>query len=120
MIGIRGATTININEEKEILSNTIDLMKKVIYDNVLETNKIAAIFFSCTKDITAAYPAKAVREMGFTDVPLMCFQEMDVQDSLQKCIRICVFYNGEIAKKDVRHIYLNNAKKLRPDLLSID
>jgi monofunctional chorismate mutase len=48
----------------------------------------------------------------------MCFQEMDVQDSLQKCIRICVFYNGEIAKKDVRHIYLNNAKKLRPDLLS--
>jgi monofunctional chorismate mutase len=118
VVGIRGATTININNEKEISTNTVELMEKVILDNDLERDKIAAIFFSCTKDITAAYPAKTVREMGFADVPLMCFQEMDVQDSLQKCIRICVFYNGEIEKKDVRHIYLNNAKKLRPDLLS--
>ena len=120
MIGIRGATTININNEREILTNTVDLMEEVIDANCLERDKIASIFFSCTKDITAAYPAKAVRELGFVDVPLMCFQEMDVFDSLQKCIRICVFYNGEIEKKDVRHIYLNKAKKLRPDLLSIE
>lgn len=119
MIGIRGATTINNNNEEEIFINTVALMEEVIYSNSLERNRITAVFFSCTKDITAAYPAKAVREMGFTDIPLMCFQEMNVLDSLQKCIRLCVFYNEEIDKKDVRHIYLNNAKQLRPDLLNI-
>lgn len=119
MIGIRGATTINSNNEEEIIVNTVILMKEVIKSNSLEKDKITAVFFSCTKDITAAYPAKAARQMGFTDIPLMCFQEMHVEDSLQKCIRLCVFYNADIDKADVRHIYLNNARELRPDLQNV-
>jgi chorismate mutase len=120
MIGIRGATTIEIDDEKEIMKNTIDLLKEIISANDLSNDKVTAVFFSSTKDISAAYPAKAARHMGFTDVPLMCFQEMHVEGSLQKCIRLCVFYDGEMAKKDLRHIYLNNAKQLRPDIVHID
>lgn len=119
MIGIRGATTINSNYAEEIIANTVALMEEIIYSNSLERDKIVAIFFSCTKDITAAYPAKAARQMGFTDIPLMCFQEMYVENSLQKCIRLCVFYNKEIDKTNVRHIYLNDAKQLRPDLQNV-
>ena len=117
MIGIRGATTIENDNEEEIIKNTIDLLKEIISANSLNNEKVTAIFFSSTKDITAAYPAKAARHMGLTDVPLMCSQEMHVEGSLQKCIRLCLFYDGEISKKDIKHIYLNNAKQLRPDLV---
>lgn len=118
MIGIRGATTIENNNDKEISENTIVLIEEIINSNSLNKDKITALFFSCTEDITASYPAKAVRQMGLNEIPLMCFQEMHVENSLPKCIRVCVFYDGEISKKNVRHIYLNNAKQLRPDLLN--
>jgi chorismate mutase len=117
VIGIRGATTVENDNEEELMRNTIDLLKEIIDINSLDNRKITAIFFSCTRDITAAYPAKAARHMGFTDVPLMCFQEMYVENSLQKCIRLCIFYDGELSKSDIRHVYLNNARQLRPDLL---
>ena len=116
MIGIRGATTIERDNEEEIIKNTIDLLKEMISSNNLVNEKVTAIFFSSTKDLSAAYPAKAARHMGLIDVPLMCSQEMHVEGSLQKCIRVCLFYDGEISKKNVRHIYLNDAKQLRPDL----
>lgn len=117
MIGIRGATTIEIDNEEEIIKSTIELLKEIISSNSLSNEKVTAIFFSCTKDITTAYPAKAARHMGFTEAALMCFQEMHVEGSLQKCIRICIFYDGEIPMKDIRHIYMNSAKQLRPDLV---
>lgn len=116
MVGIRGATTIEKDNEEELLKGTMELIREITAANSLDKDKVTAIFFSCTRDITAAYPAKAARHMGFTDVPLMCFQEMHVEGSLQKCIRLCVFYDGEIHKKDVRHIYLRGAAQLRPDL----
>lgn len=117
MIGIRGATTIVQDNEEEVIRGTIELLKEILKANSLDKDKLTAIFFTCTRDIVSAYPAKAARHIGFTDIPLMCFQEMLVEGSLGKCIRVCVFYDGDISKKDVRHIYLNEAMKLRPDLL---
>lgn len=117
MIGIRGATTIERDNEEEIIKNTLELIKEVIGVNGLDKEKVTAMFFSCTRDITSAYPAKAARHMGFTDIPLMCFQEMHVEGSLEKCIRLCIFYDGEVHKQDIRHIYLKEAKGLRPDLV---
>jgi chorismate mutase len=116
VIGIRGATTIGQDNEEEIIRATIELLKVILKANSLDEDKLTAIFFTCTRDIVSAYPAKAARHMGFVDIPLMCFQEMHVEGSLEKCIRICVFYDGAISKKAVRHIYLHEAKKLRPDL----
>lgn len=116
MIGIRGATTISHDSEEEVVKGTIELLKEILKANSLDKDKLTAIFFTCTRDIVSAYPAKAARHMGFVDIPLMCFQEMHVEGSLEKCIRVCVFYDGAINKKDVRHIYLHEAAKLRPDL----
>lgn len=116
MVGIRGATTINNDTEEDIMNCTTELLEKAISYNSLDRELIKAVFFSCTKDITSAYPAKAAREIGFTEIPLMCFQEMHVDGSLQKCIRLCIFYEGEISPKDIKHVYLKEAKHLRPDL----
>lgn len=54
--------------------------------------------------------------MGINSVPMMCFQEMHVKDSLQKCIRVIVFLNCDDSK-EIIHVYLKDAKKLRPDLI---
>ncbi len=46
----------------------------------------------------------------------MCFNEMDVVHSLQKCIRVMVLYNSNSEQEDVKHVYQGEAKALRPDL----
>lgn len=115
MIALRGATTINENTQEDIFDNTILLLDHIIRSNHLDKNRITSIFFSCTRDITAAYPAKAARMMSLSDVALMCFQEMYVEESLEKCIRICLFYDGDLDKSQLKHIYLNKAASLRPD-----
>ena len=118
MVSIRGATTIKKDSEEEIIRGTFVLLEKIISLNSLRSDKITAIFFSCTKDITAAYPAKAARDMGLTDIPLLCFQDMYVEGSIEKCIRLCVFYDGKIDKKHIKHVFLNDAKQLRPELVN--
>lgn len=116
MTGIRGAITVETDTEKEILENTKELLLQIIEKNGLEKEKITAMFFSCTKDLKTAYPAVAAREIGFTDIALMCFQEMHVEGSLEKCIRVCIFYDEKMDKACIRPVYLKSAARLRPDL----
>jgi len=54
--------------------------------------------------------------MGMTSIPMMCLQEMEVKGSLSHCIRVTVFTNLS-EDKEVKHVYLKEAKKLRPDLV---
>jgi monofunctional chorismate mutase len=117
MISIRGATTIQNDKAEEILSATSELLQKTISANQLDINQITAIIFTCTKDISSTYPAKAARDLGIAQAALMCVQEMYVENSLPKCIRICIFYNHDILAEEIKHIYLKNAAILRPDLI---
>lgn len=117
MVSIRGATTIKKDIYEEILFSTRILLESIIKKNELDIKQITAIFFSCTKDITAAYPAIAARELGIVNASLMCLQEMNVKDSLEYCIRICVFYDGKLDQASIKHIYLNEAASLRKDLI---
>ncbi|MGB7604403.1 MAG: chorismate mutase [Lutisporaceae bacterium] len=117
MVSIRGATTIKKDVYEEILFNTRILLENIIKKNELNIKYITAIFFSCTKDITAAYPAIAARELGITNASLMCFQEMNVKDSLENCIRLCVYYDDKLDQASIKHIYLNEAMSLRMDLI---
>lgn len=117
MQNIRGAITVKNNNSAEILEATMELLQEIIKANNLNIDKITAIFFSCTKDLTIAYPAKAARDMGITHAALMCLQEMHVENSLPKCIRVCFFYDKDGTQDEIRHIYLREAASLRPDLL---
>ncbi len=115
MVSIRGATTIKDNSVSEILENTKVLLIELIRLNNLERDKIISIFFSCTGDVTAAYPAQAARELGLNNTSLMCLQEMYVDGSLELCIRVCVFYNDNIEQAIIKNVYLKEAASLRPD-----
>lgn len=116
---IRGATTVSRNKKENILQETELLISEIFRVNHLERSQLISIFFSTTKDLDAVYPAEAVRAMGYRDIALMCFQEMNVMNSLEKCIRVGVFVQETNSD---RHsffpipVYLKNAKSLRPDL----
>lgn len=113
---IRGAITVEANDAHNILQDTDILLKEIIKRNVLLWDDIISIFFSATRDLDAEFPAVAARRMGLTGVPMMCWNEMYVPGSLDKCIRIMIHVNTEKKHGEIRHVYLKGAKVLRPDL----
>lgn len=116
--GIRGATTVKEDNEDEILRATTEMLLKIVEDNHVVPEDICSVFVTTTGDLTATFPARAIRSMpGWELVPLMCSLEIPVQPSLPKCIRLMVHVNTEKSQKDMNHVYLNEAKILRPDII---
>jgi len=116
--GIRGAITVDKNSEREIIDKTKELLKTIIDANDLDISNIISIIFTATKDLDAAYPAVAARELGMVETPLFCCQEMYVEGSLDKCIRVLIHVERREDKKP-KHIYLGRAVNLRPDLAKL-
>lgn len=113
---IRGATTADENTRDGIFSAVQELIAQMIDANELDTADIADIIFTATPDITAAFPAAAVRGMGICDVPLLDMAAPDVEGALRMCIRVMVHINTELGNDEQKHIYLKGARSLRPDL----
>lgn len=113
--GIRGATTTPINTAEDILEATRELVVALRHLNDLQPDDIASAIFTTTPDLTATFPALAAREVGWTEVPLICTHEMDVPGSLQGAIRILLHVNTTRSASEVRHVYLKGAKQLRPE-----
>ena len=115
--GLRGATTIEQDEAKDVLEATENLVKEIAKANDVLPEDIISVLISTTLDIESTFPAKAVRSIdGWKYVPVMCTHEMNVPGGLPRCIRILMHANCEIPQKDVVHIYQNDAVQLRPDL----
>ncbi|MBT2661026.1 chorismate mutase [Bacillus sp. ISL-45] len=115
--GVRGAITVNENDEQEIITAAERLLKETVATNDITPDDVASIFISATDDVDAAFPARALRNLdGWTYVPVMCMQELSVPGSLQKCIRVMIHFNTEKPQEEIKHIYLEGAAGLRPDL----
>lgn len=115
--GIRGATTVKQNTETEMIDCTEVLLREMVQQNSLQPEDVCSVFISVTDDINAAFPAKALRRLpGWEYVPVMCMNEIPVPGSLTQCIRVMMHVNTKAAQQEVKHIYLEKAVKLRPDL----
>jgi chorismate mutase len=117
--GIRGAIVAEGNTREAILAAASQLVNAIFDANpMLKPGEIASVFFTVTPDLDAAFPALAVRQLGWVDVPILCAQEIPVPGSLEKCIRILIHWNTELTQEQINHIYLGAARALRPDLAS--
>ena len=117
--GVRGATTVNHDQADEILAGTRELLQAILKDNPdMLPEDIASVIFTTTADLRAAYPARAARELGWREVPLLDAQEIDVPEGLPRCIRVLIHWNTHLPQVAIRHVYLREAVKLRPDLKS--
>lgn len=117
--GVRGATTVTRNDPEEMLEATRELLHAVMRVNEMEMDDIASIYFTTTTDLNATYPAVAARQLGLFDTALICGHEMQVPGSLPLCIRVLIHWNTTRTQKEVGHVYLRDAKSLRPDRKSL-
>lgn len=113
--GVRGATTAQENSADAILAATRELLFLMIRANNIDVNDVASAIFTTTRDLNATYPALAARQLGWYDAALLCGHEMEVPDSLERCIRILIHWNTNNTPADIVHVYLHGAQELRPD-----
>ncbi len=113
--GIRGATTATANTSEEIIEATQELLTALLSANDLPLEDIASAFWTTTPDLTAEWPAFAARQIGFADVPQMNAHEMSVPGQLMMTIRVLMHVNTEKSQREVRHVYLRDAIRLRPE-----
>lgn len=111
LVSIRGAVTAQ-NTERSISEASRRLVDRIYFKNGLTDDNVVNIVISTTADITAFYPARAVREAGHA-IPLFSCVEPGITGALPGCIRVMVTANSD---RPVRNIYLNGARILRPDL----
>ena len=117
---VRGSTNSDSNSREDILLAAHDLITGIIEANEIVVDDVASILFSTTADLNAEFPAVAARNLGFTNTALECLVEMNVPGSLARCIRVLMHVNSDKQQKEIRHIYLKNAKSLRADLIDDD
>ena len=111
--GIRGAITVENNTEQALKEATIELLSAITEANKITPDKISHAIFTTTKDLNAAFPAKFARiDFGWDDVAMMCYNELDVPNSLPMCLRILVVLNCE-EDFEPKFVYLKGAEKLR-------
>ncbi|MBI3761968.1 MAG: chorismate mutase [Chloroflexi bacterium] len=113
--GIRGATVAEANSREAILAATRELLEAIIAANDVHPGDVASVFFTTSPDLTAEYPALAARELGWLDTALLCNQDIAVPTGLARCIRVLIHWNTERRAHEIRHCYLGEAERLRPD-----
>ena len=111
--GIRGATTVEVNEREAILAATRELLGLLVERNGFRPEEVASAIFTTTVDVNAAFPAEAARQMGWNEVPLLCSHEIGVPGSLKGCIRILLHVNTDRSAREMVHVYIKEAKTLR-------
>ncbi len=115
--GIRGAITVEKNDSTEVCNAVQEMLKEIMSKNELATSDIGAAIFSATNDINAIFPAAAARKMeGWDLVPLFDAQQLEIEGSITKCVRVLLLVDTDKPQKEIKHIYLRRAKMLRPDI----
>ena len=117
--GLRGAINVEQNSAEDILEATRELLVELLRANEIEEfREIASAVFTTTADLNAAFPAEAARELGMNQVPLLCATEINVPGAMPLCIRILLHINTDKSQADMVHVYLRDARNLRPDVSS--
>jgi chorismate mutase len=113
---LRGATTVDADEPAHITERVVALLTEMLARNGADHDSLVSIVFTTTNDIRSMFPAAAARTMGLGDVPLLGALEADIEGGTPRCVRVLMHLNTEVARADLRHVYLEGAGNLRDDL----
>lgn len=113
---LRGATTVDRDEEVHVHERVIALLEEMCQRNAVDHDDVVSVLFTATDDLHATFPAAGARKIGLGDVPLICARELDVVGGTPRCIRVLMHLNTERSRADLRHVYLEGAVALRDDL----
>jgi len=113
---IRGATCLAADDADEMAEAVAELFGAMMARNGVRDEQLVSVLLTCTPDLVSAFPAAAVRRAGFSDVPLMCAQEIDVRGALPRVVRVMAHADLDLPRADVQHVYLRGAEVLRADI----
>lgn len=113
---VRGAIQIDADERQAIFDGSQEMVAAVLERNQLAVSDLVSIVFTATPDLTADFPAYAARQMGLTDVPLLCACEIDVPGAMPRVLRLLALAETPLSAAEIRHVYLRGAGALRTDL----
>src|ERR1700728_97819 len=109
---LRGATTADVDRPEDIADRVQELLKELFDRNGVDHDDLISIVFTATGDLVSVFPAAAARTMGLGDVPLLCARELDIVGSTPRCLRVLVHLTTEMARADLHHVYLHDARAL--------
>ena len=113
---IRGATTATENSKEAIREVVAELLDALEDHNQFDPEQIVSATFSVTRDLDAIFPAAIARSRPrWSQVPLLDVQHMHVETDLKRCIRLLIHFNTPYPQAEIRHLYLRQATRLRPD-----
>ena len=113
---VRGATQVDADDRQQVLDAVTELLQAVLDKNDLDHDDLISVLFTATPDLTSEFPAYAARQMGIVDVPLLCAAEIAVPGAMPRVLRLLAHVDTELARAEVRHVYLRGAAALRTDL----
>ena len=113
---LRGATTVAYDEPDLIASATVELVTELVARNGLGTEDIVSAIFTVTPDLISENPARAARKFAVLEVPAICVSEVAYPDSIPRCIRLMLHVELTVPARALTHVYLADARALRPDL----
>jgi chorismate mutase len=113
---VRGAIQVDHDDRDEVLGATTELLTAVLQRNGLSADDLISVVFTATPDLTSEFPAYAARQMGITEVPLLCATEIAVPGAMPRVLRLLAHVETDLPRAAVRHVYLRGAAALRTDL----
>lgn len=113
---VRGATQLEEDTREHMLDRVAELVTDVMSANGLEVDDFISIIFTATSDLVSEFPAYAARQLGFSDVPLVCARELEIEGSMPRVVRLMAHVETDVPRSDVTHVYLHGAANLRRDL----
>ena len=116
---VRGATQLVSDTREQMLDRVAEMVTEVMAANRLEVDDFISVIFTATSDLVAEFPAYAARQLGFSDVPLICARELEIEGSMPRVVRMLAHVESDLPRADVTHVYLHGAAALRTDLTRV-
>ena len=113
--GLRGAICIVQDSPDAVRTATGEMLSELLARNDIRAGAVISAIFTVTPDITSEFPARAARELGWHEVPMLCSTEIAVPGSVGRVVRVLLHVELPVNAAP-RHVYLNGAEELRPDL----
>ena len=116
---VRGATQLDVDDREHMLTRVTEMVTQVMDANGWDVDDFISIIFTATSDLTSEFPAYAARQLGFSDVPLVCARELEIEGSMPRVVRLMAHVETDLPRADITHVYLHGAAALRRDLTRV-
>lgn len=113
---IRGATSLTADTVEAMHEAVGELLDAMMARNGLVEADLISLLLTSTPDLTSCFPASAARAHGLHEVPLISAVEIDVPGAPVRIVRVMAHVETERSRAQITHVFLRDARVLRPDL----